>query len=180
MKLEIQVMGWDRQKNVAVLSRLMGSQPSHLDNWIFNGNTYINKRLKNLHRFSSTQTRSHTIRTMNDDINMDIIIAGLNITPGHIKDRHISFIYIWSGVITFCRFVPQSYHILCSKETSQLIIQRHISTLTVATYYLDRLLLAFHKIYCFCKLVEDKKSLKIPKGQSESVYRRRTDNTMAK
>jgi hypothetical protein len=24
-----------------------------------------------------------------------------------------------------------------------------------------------------------KKSLKIPKGQSESVYRRRTDNTMA-
>ena len=24
------------------------------------------------------------------------------------------------------------------------------------------------------------KSLKIPKGQSESVYRRRTDNTMAK
>jgi hypothetical protein len=57
---------------------------------------------------------------------MDIIIAGLNITPGHIKDRHISFIYIWSDVITFCRFVPQSYHILCSEETSQLIIQRHI------------------------------------------------------
>jgi hypothetical protein len=26
----------------------------------------------------------------------------------------------------------------------------------------------------------DKKCLKIPKGQSESVYRRRTDNTMAK
>ena len=25
-----------------------------------------------------------------------------------------------------------------------------------------------------------KKSLKIPKGKSESVYRRRTDNTMAK
>jgi hypothetical protein len=25
-----------------------------------------------------------------------------------------------------------------------------------------------------------KKSLKIPKGQSESVYRRRTDNTMVK
>jgi hypothetical protein len=112
MTLEIQVMGWGRQKNVAVLSRVMGSQTSHLDNWIFNGNTYINKRLKNLNIFSSTQTRSHTTRTMNDDINMDIIIAGLNITPGHIKDRHISFIYIWSDVITFCRFVPQSYHIL--------------------------------------------------------------------
>ena len=27
---------------------------------------------------------------------------------------------------------------------------------------------------------KDKKRLKIPKGQSESVYRRRTDNTMAK
>jgi hypothetical protein len=26
----------------------------------------------------------------------------------------------------------------------------------------------------------NKKSLKIPKGQSESIYRRRTDNTMAK
>ena len=29
-------------------------------------------------------------------------------------------------------------------------------------------------------LVVNKKSLKIPKGQSESVYRRRTDNTMTK
>ena len=28
--------------------------------------------------------------------------------------------------------------------------------------------------------IQSKKSLKIPKGQSESVYRRRTDNTMAK
>ena len=27
---------------------------------------------------------------------------------------------------------------------------------------------------------EHKKSLKIPKGQSESIYRRRTDNTMTK
>ena len=30
--------------------------------------------------------------------------------------------------------------------------------------------------YFFCR----KKTLKIPKGQSESVYRRRTDNTIAK
>jgi len=28
--------------------------------------------------------------------------------------------------------------------------------------------------------IANKKSLKIPKGQSEFVYRRRTDNTMAK
>jgi hypothetical protein len=32
----------------------------------------------------------------------------------------------------------------------------------------------------FNKLKINKKNLKIPKGQSESVYRRRTDNTMAK
>ena len=30
------------------------------------------------------------------------------------------------------------------------------------------------------KVQKDKKSVKIPKGQSEAVYRRRTDNTMAK
>jgi hypothetical protein len=29
-------------------------------------------------------------------------------------------------------------------------------------------------------LARNQKSLKIPKGQSETVYRRRTDNTMAK
>jgi hypothetical protein len=32
----------------------------------------------------------------------------------------------------------------------------------------------------YCLLSINKKSLKIPKGQSESVYGRRTDNTMAK
>ena len=31
-----------------------------------------------------------------------------------------------------------------------------------------------------CNGQQDKKRLKIPKGQSETVYRRRTDNTMAK
>jgi len=33
---------------------------------------------------------------------------------------------------------------------------------------------------CWRKFSWCKKSLKIPKGQSETVYRRRTDNTMAK
>ena len=42
MTLETQVMAWDRHKNVAELNRLMGFQPSPLDNWISNGNTYIN------------------------------------------------------------------------------------------------------------------------------------------
>ena len=33
-------------QKMAVLNRLMGSQPSPLDYWISNDNTYINKRLK--------------------------------------------------------------------------------------------------------------------------------------
>jgi hypothetical protein len=32
MTLETQVMAWDRHKNVAELNRLMGFQPSPLDN----------------------------------------------------------------------------------------------------------------------------------------------------
>jgi hypothetical protein len=43
MVLEIQVLALDRHNNVAELNQLMGSQPSLLDNWISNGNTYINK-----------------------------------------------------------------------------------------------------------------------------------------
>ena len=44
MTLEIQVLVWDSHKHLAGLKQLMGSQPSSLDNWIANGNTYINKR----------------------------------------------------------------------------------------------------------------------------------------
>jgi hypothetical protein len=44
MMLEIQVLAWDRHKDVAGLNRLMGSQPSPLDNWISNSNIYINKK----------------------------------------------------------------------------------------------------------------------------------------
>ena len=43
MKFEIQLLAWDKYKNVTVLNWLMASQPSPLDNWISNGNTYINK-----------------------------------------------------------------------------------------------------------------------------------------
>jgi hypothetical protein len=50
MTLEIQVLAWDRHKNVVELNRLnpsppfliAGSLPSILDNWISNGNTYVN------------------------------------------------------------------------------------------------------------------------------------------
>jgi len=44
MMLEIQVLAWDRHKDVAGLNRLMGSHPSPHDNWISNSNTYINKK----------------------------------------------------------------------------------------------------------------------------------------
>ena len=38
--LEIQVLAWDRHKDVVELNQLMGSQPSSLDNWISNVITY--------------------------------------------------------------------------------------------------------------------------------------------
>jgi hypothetical protein len=41
MTLEVQVLAWDRHTDVAVLNWLIGPQPSPLDNWISNGNTYI-------------------------------------------------------------------------------------------------------------------------------------------
>ena len=43
MTLEMQVLAWDRHKNMAGLNWLMGSQPSPLNNWISNSNTWINK-----------------------------------------------------------------------------------------------------------------------------------------
>jgi hypothetical protein len=47
MTLVIQILAWDRHKNVAGLNSLMRSHPSPLDNWIYNSNTYINKGKKN-------------------------------------------------------------------------------------------------------------------------------------
>jgi hypothetical protein len=49
MKLEIQILTWDSHRNVAELNMLMRSQPSPLDNWIYNGNTEINNDNKNFH-----------------------------------------------------------------------------------------------------------------------------------
>ena len=43
MTLEIQVLVWDRHKNVVGLNRLIASQPSSLHNAIPNGNTDIHK-----------------------------------------------------------------------------------------------------------------------------------------
>ena len=41
MTLEIQVLTWDRYRNVARLNRLMEYQLSLLENWISNSNIYI-------------------------------------------------------------------------------------------------------------------------------------------
>ena len=62
MMLEIQVLAWDRRTYMAGLNRLMESNPSTLDSWISNGNTYMYKqRIKNLYRLDSTEKRPHTI-----------------------------------------------------------------------------------------------------------------------
>jgi len=42
-KIVITVLQVDSE-HVAGLNRIMGSQLSPIDNWIFNGNTYINNR----------------------------------------------------------------------------------------------------------------------------------------
>jgi hypothetical protein len=74
MRLESQVLAWDRE-NMSRLNWSIGCQP-HLDNWISNDNTHINKQLrKNLRRFFFTQkdpTLSHKIK---DNVRMDSIIA---------------------------------------------------------------------------------------------------------
>jgi hypothetical protein len=41
MTLEIQILTWDRHKDVVGLNQLMGSQPSPFDNWISNGKIFI-------------------------------------------------------------------------------------------------------------------------------------------
>jgi hypothetical protein len=46
MALVIQDLTWDRPNNVAGLNQLMGSQPSHLHNWISNGSTFNKHMIK--------------------------------------------------------------------------------------------------------------------------------------
>lgn len=74
MTLESQVLAWDRE-NMSRFNWSIGCQP-HLDNWISNDNTHINKQLrKNLRSFFFTQkdpTLSHKIK---DNVRMDSIIA---------------------------------------------------------------------------------------------------------
>ena len=61
--LEIQILVWDRHKNILGLSRLMRFPPRPpLDNWISNEWQYIYKQtIENLHRFTSTQNIISTL-----------------------------------------------------------------------------------------------------------------------
>ena len=43
MTLEIQVLAWDRHRNMEGLKRFIGSQPSPIDNWMFKDTIDINK-----------------------------------------------------------------------------------------------------------------------------------------
>jgi hypothetical protein len=42
MTLQIQVLVWYRHSHLVEINQLTGSQPFHLNNWISNGNSYIN------------------------------------------------------------------------------------------------------------------------------------------
>jgi hypothetical protein len=42
MTLQIRVLVWYRHTHLVEINQLTGSQPSHLNNWISNGNSYIN------------------------------------------------------------------------------------------------------------------------------------------
>jgi hypothetical protein len=44
MRLQIQVLVWDRHRHLVEVDQLTWSQPSSLNNWISNGNSYINKK----------------------------------------------------------------------------------------------------------------------------------------
>ena len=44
MTLQIQVLVWYRHSHLVEINQLTGSQPFHLNNWISNGNSYINKK----------------------------------------------------------------------------------------------------------------------------------------
>ena len=41
MPFEVQVLDWEKEKDVARLNQVIISQASHRDNWISNNNTYI-------------------------------------------------------------------------------------------------------------------------------------------
>ena len=71
MTLEIQTLAWDRHKNVAGLNQIIGSQPSPLGNWIFNGFAYIKTNDKKPTHIRFHSKRSHTITKMNDNIEID-------------------------------------------------------------------------------------------------------------
>ena len=71
--LIFEILTWD--KNMAGLIWLKGNQPSPLDTWIFNDNTYINKRW-DIWTYSLPTKSAHNITKIKGNINYEGIIAG--------------------------------------------------------------------------------------------------------
>jgi len=67
MALKIQVLALDRHKYVAGLNQLMGSQPFFLLKLGLKRQYRYEQMIKYLHKFTSTQKKTHTIIKMNDD-----------------------------------------------------------------------------------------------------------------
>ena len=64
-----------RRTKIWRLNRMLRIQPSPLDNWITNGNTYMNKR-KRPAQIRLHSKRPHTITKMNDRLSLDSTITG--------------------------------------------------------------------------------------------------------
>jgi hypothetical protein len=67
--------GLGQAQNMVGLNQLMGSQPSPLDNWISNRNTY-KQMMKKTAQICFHSKRQHIITNMNDNKNMDSTISG--------------------------------------------------------------------------------------------------------
>ena len=59
MALEIQVLSWDRHNNMAGIKPVNGIQTFSTDNYYLQPQYRYKQRIKNLHRFTFTQKRSH-------------------------------------------------------------------------------------------------------------------------
>ena len=64
------MLAWDRYNNMAELNRLV------INNWIFNGNTDLNKRLKKSTPIGFHSKEPHTITKLIYNINIGSTIAG--------------------------------------------------------------------------------------------------------
>ena len=115
--------------------------------------------------------------------------------------EHLDLSPVFSGVMLFALFIYMFSHdlILCGKQCFVRLYSTYLFLRDSCFIYIIYIYLRIHSIsqnqLILVSLVENnlltmldhlcsswnfsRKSLKIPKGYSESIYRRRTDNTMA-